>query len=54
VSAVPRPAAISGPTTNTSSSWIASKEKALSSVSCGTSFDQSARMEAEIGRIVAP
>ena len=54
LSAVARPAAISGPITNTSSSWIASNANALSSVSSGTSCDHSERIEAEIGGIVAP
>ena len=49
-----RPAAISGPTTNTSSSWMASKANALSRVSSGTSWDHSPRIEAEMGGMVAP
>lgn len=52
--AVARPAAISGPTTKTSSSWIASKAYALWSVSSGTSRPHSERMEAEIGGMLAP
>ncbi len=54
LSAVARPAAINGPITNTSSSWMASNAKALSSVSSGTSCDHSERIEAEIGGMVAP
>ena len=49
-----RPAAINGPITNTSSSWMASNANALSSVSSGTSCDHSERIEAEIGGMVAP
>ena len=54
LSAVARLAAISGPITNTSSSWMASNANALSSVSSCTSSDQSERIDAEIGGIVAP
>jgi hypothetical protein len=54
VRAVARPAAISGPTTKTSSSWIASNAYALSSVSSGTSSAHRERIDGEIGGIVAP